>query len=142
MALTDVNKNKTRGDRVDAEPTDKYAKYFDKAKGKDKDREWFDIITGAAKKGRPKFTHVAEKEGPLTEFENEDDFILSSMLIAIMHANPDMDVDDAVKEAKKWVARLHAPKTEHLWKNQVAEIRRFGVRAKASKIRRELYKLI
>lgn len=97
---------------------------------------------GGAMKGRgTKGKDPPEKE-VITEFEGMDDWILSMLLVAIMHANPGMSPDDAIKIGKEWVKRLYMPRHEHIWRRQTSRIRRYGIRAEASKIRREMFKLI
>ena len=82
------------------------------------------------------------KKKRITEFEDENDWILSMILVAIMHGNPGLSPDEAVEEARKIAKRLYLPNTRHIWRRQVLRIKRRGVRAEASAIRREMYKLI
>ena len=83
-----------------------------------------------------------EEKKVVTEFENLDDWILSMVLVAIMHANPGMEAKDAIKIGREWMRRLFLPRTDYMWRTQVVRINRTGIRAEASKIRRELFKLI
>jgi len=83
-----------------------------------------------------------EKHKGITEFDNLDDWVLSMIMIAIMHAEPDLSPEDAIKLGKVWARRLYLPKTNYLWRTQAIRIKRHGIRAEASKIRRELYKML
>lgn len=83
-----------------------------------------------------------EKKDAITEFDSMEDWMLSMILVAVMHANSEMDADAAIKEGKSWVKKLYMPRTEHLWRKQTTRIKRSGLRAEASKIRREMFKLI
>ena len=93
------------------------------------------VIPGALKK-------VPTKVDAVTEFDSMEDWMLSMILVAVMHAFPDLSPDDAMKEGKTWVRRLYLPRTDYLWRKQIARLQRHGLRAEASKIRREMYKLI
>jgi len=84
----------------------------------------------------------AEKKKTITEFEDSSDWILSMLLVSIMHANPGMTPEEAVKTGKEWAKKMYMPRMEHVWRDQTSRIRRYGIRAEASKIRRELFKLI
>jgi len=83
-----------------------------------------------------------EDKKVITEFDNMDDWILSMILVSLMHANPDLTPREAVKLGKKWVKKLYMPRNEHVWQRQTSRIKRYGIRAEASKIRREMFKLI
>jgi len=82
-----------------------------------------------------------EKER-VTEFKDNDDWILSMMMVAVMHLNPDMEPDDAINEGMKWAKELGKSGKKHLWRSQAIRMKRIGIRASASKIRREMFKLI
>jgi len=82
------------------------------------------------------------KKKQITEFASIDDFIMSMILVAFAHANPDMDMDEVMAEARKFVRVLYMPRMSHVWKRQRSRLDRFGIRCEASKIRREMYKLI
>lgn len=82
------------------------------------------------------------KKSNITEFDNMDDWMLSMILVAVMHANPDVSADEALKIGKEWVRKLYIPRSDYLWRKQAVRINRVGLRAEASKIRREMYKLI
>jgi len=97
---------------------------------------------GGAMKGRDTDEPEDKKKKVITEFEDMDDWVLSMILVSIMHANPDMTPNEAIALGKKWVKKLHMPRHEHIWQKQTSRIRRFGIRAEASKIRREMFKLI
>jgi hypothetical protein len=84
----------------------------------------------------------AEKKKRITEFEGLDDWVLSMILVSLMHADPDLTPEQAIEEGKKWVRKLYMPRTSHLWREQTTRIKRNGVRAEASKIRRELFKML
>jgi len=81
-------------------------------------------------------------KNPVSEFDNADDWIMSVMLVAIMHANPGISTGDAMKKGMDLAKRIYAPNSQHLWKRQIDRMERLGVRAIASRIRRELYKLL
>lgn len=87
-----------------------------------------------------------EKEKPsspsLNEFDNSDDWMMTIILVAILRANPKATDDDVVKIGKDFVKRLHMPRTNHLWRKQLDRVKRTGIRAAASRIRRELFELI
>lgn len=83
-----------------------------------------------------------EKSNVITEFDGIDDWIMSSVLVAIMHANPGITTDDAVQKGREFARRLYAPNSSHLWRRQVDRVNRVGLRAIASRIRRELHKLL
>ena len=101
---------------------------------------------GGAMKGRDvEIEPGAKKSKPrevITEFDSVEDWILSMILVSVMHVNPGIDSDAAIKIGKEWVKKLYMPRSGHVWKKQTARINRYGVRAEASKIRRELFKLI
>lgn len=78
----------------------------------------------------------------ITEFDGVDDWIMSSVLVAIMHANPGITTDDAVQKGREFARKLYAPNSSHLWRRQVDRVNRVGLRAIASRIRRELHKLL
>jgi len=82
------------------------------------------------------------KKERITEFESPDDWMLSMILVAIMHANPGIKPEDAIKIGKEWVKKLYLPRTDYLWRMQMVRLNRTGIRAEASKIRRELFKVI
>ena len=79
---------------------------------------------------------------PITEFDNVEDWMMTMILVAIMHANPGIAPEKAVEVGRAFVKGLHLPNTSHLWRKQVDRIDRTGIRAAASRIRRELFKLI
>lgn len=83
-----------------------------------------------------------DEKDRITEFNDLDDWILSMILVSFMHANPDMSSRDAIKEGKMWAKKLFIPRSNSLWTRQTARLNRYGIRAEASKIRRELFKLI
>ena len=85
---------------------------------------------------------VKEKKAVITEFEDMEDWVLSMVIVAVMHATPGIKTEEAVKVGRQWSRKLHMPRTEHLWNRQRIRIDRIGLRAEASKIRREMYKLI
>jgi hypothetical protein len=64
------------------------------------------------------------------------------ILVAMMHASPDLKPEDAIKKGKEWARKLYMPRSDHLWRRQTSRIGRYGIRAEASKIRREMFKLI
>lgn len=103
---------------------------------------------GGAMKGRDDGTELpvpplpGESKPVITEFDNTDDWILSMILVAVMHANPDISAKEAIKIGKEWVKKLHMPRSSHMWTRQTSRINRYGIRAEASKIRREMFKLI
>jgi hypothetical protein len=89
---------------------------------------------------------VDEKKKPsspsLNEFDNSDDWMMTMILVAILRTNPEASDDDVVRIGKDFVKRLHMPRTNHLWRKQLDRVKRTGVRAAASRIRRELFELI
>ena len=85
---------------------------------------------------------VPTKKDEITEFDSMEDWLLSMILVAVMHANPKLTPEEAIEDGKNWVRRLYMPRTEYLWRKQTTRINRHGVRAEASKIRRELFKMI
>lgn len=99
---------------------------------------------GGAMKGRDTKEKEPDEEKPeaITEFENVDDFVLSMLLVSLLHANPGITAEEAVKYGKQWVRKLYLPRSEHIWRKQTSRIKRFGIRAEASKIRREMFKLL
>jgi hypothetical protein len=78
----------------------------------------------------------------ITEFDNVEDWMMTMILVAIMHANPGVDEKEAIEIGRAFVKKLHMPNSAHLWRRQINRVQRTGVRAAASRIRRELYKLI
>jgi hypothetical protein len=90
----------------------------------------------------PKAPEEPGKKPRITEFDNYEDWMLTMILMAVMHANPGIEAEDAIEQAKEWTRKLYMPRTDHLWRRQMLRIDRFGIRAEASKIRREMYKLI
>lgn len=109
-----------------------------KKNSKEIEKDFWSAI-GFVKKVKQK--HAPKKE-PITEFDDSDDWILSMILVALMHANPGMTPDQAIKRGREWAKNLYMPRMEHTWRKQAIRIERFGIRAEASKIRRELFKLI
>jgi hypothetical protein len=83
-----------------------------------------------------------EKPNVITEFDGVDDWIMSSVLVAIMHANPGITPDEAVQKCQEFARKLYTPNSSHLWRRQVDRLSRIGLRAIASRIRRELHKLL
>ena len=83
-----------------------------------------------------------EEKKRITEFDNQDDWVLSMILVSLMHANPDLTPEQAILLGKRWVKKLYMPRMEHIWRDQTTRLKRYGIRAEASKIRRELFKLI
>jgi len=83
-----------------------------------------------------------KKKNSITEFGDTDDWILSMILVAVMYANPDATAEEATVIGKDWVKKLYQPRSGVIWRRQVDRMTRSGIRAVASKIRRELYKLI
>ena len=68
--------------------------------------------------------------------------MMSMILIAVMHANPSISATEAVDVGREFIKGLYAPNTRHKWKKQADRVGRVGIRAVASRIRRELFKLI
>lgn len=105
-------------------------------------------MTGRSLSGEKKPKEIPGADKPLakkdviTEFDSLDDWMLSMLLVAVMHANPGMNQDEALIEGKKWAKELYLPRTNYLWRKQLARIARHGIRAEASKIRREMFKMI
>jgi hypothetical protein len=78
----------------------------------------------------------------ITEFADVDDWVMSMIMVSLLHANPEMKPEEAMKEGKLIARKLSMPRTEALWRRQIVRITRHGIRAEASKIRREMFKLI
>lgn len=78
----------------------------------------------------------------ITEFDNVNDWIMSMIMVSLLHANPEMTPEEAMKFGKEIARKLSMPRTEALWRKQIVRINRHGIRAEASKIRREMFKLI
>jgi hypothetical protein len=83
-----------------------------------------------------------QRKSPITEFESADDWMMTMILVGVMHQNPGIDSKEAIRIGKEWAKKLHMPRSEVLWKKQTDRIARSGIRSQASKIRRELFKLI
>jgi len=82
------------------------------------------------------------KKDSITEFDSMEDWLLSMILVAVMHSNPGLTPEEAIDEGKTWVRRLYLPRTNYLWRKQTVRMKQRGIRAEASRIRRELFKLI
>ena len=102
--------------------------------------EFLFFPTGKQKK--KKKPAPVEKKSPVTEFEDMDDWMLMMILVGVMHMNPGVNPKEAIKIGKGWAKKLHMPRMNYLWKKQTDRVARYGIRAQASKIRRELFKLI
>jgi len=76
------------------------------------------------------------------EFEDIEDLVLSMVIVAFMHANPGMGTNEAVEAGSSWMRKYGLAGKKHLWRKQMQRIDRRGIRAEASKIRRELYRLL
>lgn len=105
---------------------------LDKIKGQKRDRE----------KSLEKRVSPKKNDLRVTEFRDEDDWILSMILVAIMHVNPGATAEEAAIIGKGWVRKLHQPRSMAIWRHQIDRIGRSGIRAVASKIRRELFKVL
>jgi hypothetical protein len=90
----------------------------------------------------PKAPDQPETKKIITEFDNVDDWVMSMILVAFMHANPGMKPEEAIKHAQQTARTLALSREHHRWKKQMTRIGRLGLRAEASKIRREMFKLI
>lgn len=105
-------------------------------------------MTGRGRSGELRAPDVANmpkepgKKEAITEFDSMEDWMLSMIMVAAMHANPGMTPEEALVEGKMWVKKLYLPRTDYLWRKQITRIRRHGIRAEASKIRREMFKMI
>lgn len=99
-------------------------------------------LTGRDKGGEVEPREVPEKKKRITEFDDADDWMLAMILMGILHANPEADEVDAIEIAREWTRKLYMPKMNYLWRKQAIRIRRWGRRAEASRIRRELFKLL
>ena len=82
------------------------------------------------------------KKNIITEFDSMEDWMLSMIIVAVMHANPEMSPDEAITEGQQWARKLYLPRMDYLWRKQIIRIDRHGIRAEASKIRREMFKMI
>jgi len=93
----------------------------------------------AKKKPRKK---VEPKKKRITEFEDMGDWVLTMIMVALMHANPGKSPEEVIEEGREWVKKLWQPSMKHIWRKQAMRVKRVGIRAEASKIRREMYKLL
>lgn len=78
----------------------------------------------------------------IIEYDSRDDWILSMIIMAILHANPGLPMPEVIKKSKDWARRIWMPQNDFVWRKQRIRIEKRGVRAEASKIRRELYRLL
>lgn len=101
-----------------------------------------DLWTQLFGKKRERDPGSPEEQKTITEFDSEDDWIMTMILVALKHAFPELKEDDLIKMAYTWARKMGTPNTKHLWRKQLIRMSRLGVRAEASRIRRELYKLI
>jgi hypothetical protein len=101
----------------------------------------FFFLSGVKKKKKEEPTEEPKKS-PITEFESADDWMMTMILVGVMHQNPGIDSKEAIRIGKEWAKKIHMPRSEVLWKKQTDRVTRTGIRAQASKIRRELFKLI
>ena len=76
------------------------------------------------------------------EYDSKDDWILTMILMAVMYANPSAKLQDVIAASKDWARKMGMPNSDHLWRKQRSRIEHRGVRAEASRIRRELYSLL
>jgi len=83
-----------------------------------------------------------KKKPGMAEYDSPDDWILSMIMIAIIHANPGLPMKDVIQKSKAWARRIWMPQNDFVWRKQRIRIEKRGVRAEASKIRRELYALL
>lgn len=84
-----------------------------------------------------------DKKTPVVqEFDSVDDWLMSSVLVALLRSYPDLSDDEIIQKGKDFAKRLYMPNTKHLWRNQVNLVHRLGIRALASRIRRELFSLL
>ncbi len=93
-------------------------------------------------KDLPQASSQPEQTKIITEFESVEDWVMSVVLVAFMHANPEASPAEAIEKAQAMMRSLHLPREAHRWKRQLTRVKRLGIRAEASKIRRELFKLI
>lgn len=93
-------------------------------------------------KKKPAKEPVKKEPARLSEFGDVGDWMLTMIMVALMHVNPDKSPEDVIVEGREWARKLWQPNMKHAWSIQAARIKRHGVRAEASKIRRELYKLL
>lgn len=92
------------------------------------------------KKKKIEFKKVTKPR--LSEYEDQGDFLLTMIMVALMHVNPDKSAEEVIEEGREWAKKLWMPNMKHRWRTQAIRIKRRGVRAEASKIRREMYKLL
>ncbi len=98
--------------------------------------------TGKDQSGERKPQEVGQKKQRVNEFDDKSDWILTMIMVALMHANPELSPEEVIKESKVWARKISMPEKDHLWRKQGIRIKKHGIRAEASKIRRELFKLI
>lgn len=102
---------------------------------------WKALFGGKKKRGEKEKGSSAPKS-KITEYDDEDDWIMTMILMAIKHAFPDLDDNETIRMAYTWAKRVGTPNAKHMWQRQLVRMSRIGIRAEASKIRRELYKLL
>jgi len=83
-----------------------------------------------------------KKKKRISEFDDQSDFVLTMMMVALMHIDPELSPEEAIKSGKEWARKLGTPNKDYLWRKQAIQIKKQGIRAAASRIRRELFKLI
>lgn len=103
---------------------------------------FLDLWTSLFGKKKKRELKVAPKPEKITEFDSEDDWIMTMILIAIKHAFPELKEDEMIRMAYTWARKMGTPNTKHLWRKQLIRMGRIGASAEASKIRRELYKML
>ena len=91
---------------------------------------------------REKRKQLKKEKKRLSEFKDVGDWVLTMIMVALMHVNPDKQPEDVVEEGREWAKKIWQPNMKHIWRSQAIRIKRHGVRAEASKIRREMFKLL
>lgn len=99
-------------------------------------------LTGRDQTGELQPKEVGGERARVNEFDSEGDFLLSMIMVALMHVNPDLTPEEAIEQGRDWAKRMWTPNKKHVWRKQAMRIKRHGVRAEASKIRREMFKLL
>ena len=82
------------------------------------------------------------KPSIVQEFDSIDDWLMSSVLVALLRSYPDLSDDEIIQKGKDFAKKLYMPNTKHLWRNHINLVHRLGLRSLASRIRRELFSLL
>lgn len=83
-----------------------------------------------------------DKKEVIAEFDDIQDFILSSITVALLQVSPNLSDKEVILQAQGLAKKIYAPNSAHIWRRPISRIRRVGLRAIASRIRRQLYELL